>query len=49
MTPEKLEQAAAERAAVIADAKALVPSVKTEGCSCEQIKRDVMLQKLVMH
>ncbi|MFH4121975.1 hypothetical protein WAI71_19890, partial [Acinetobacter baumannii] len=27
MTPEKLEQAAAERAAVIADAKALVPTV----------------------
>ncbi|MDR8383036.1 hypothetical protein FPK62_20335, partial [Acinetobacter baumannii] len=33
MTPEKLEQAAAERAAVIADAKALVPTVKTEGCT----------------
>ncbi|MFL9479671.1 DUF2213 domain-containing protein [Acinetobacter baumannii] len=45
MTPEKLEQAAAERAAVIADAKALVPSVKTEGCSCEQIKRDVIAAK----
>ncbi|MDF9440008.1 hypothetical protein O9Y77_19895, partial [Acinetobacter baumannii] len=29
MTPEKVEQAAAERAAVIADAKALVPTVKT--------------------
>ncbi|MCX2993021.1 DUF2213 domain-containing protein [Acinetobacter baumannii] len=45
MTPEKLEQAAAERTAVIADAKALVPSVKTEGCSCEQIKRDVIAAK----
>ncbi len=45
MTPEKLEQAAAERAAVIADAKALVPTVKTEGCSCEQIKRDVIAAK----
>lgn len=45
MTPEKLEQAAAERAAVIADAKALVPSVKTEGCTCEQIKRDVIAAK----
>ncbi|OZT31395.1 DUF2213 domain-containing protein [Acinetobacter baumannii] len=45
MTPEKVEQAAAKRAAVIADAKALVPSVKTEGCSCEQIKRDVIAAK----
>ncbi|EMA3575706.1 DUF2213 domain-containing protein [Acinetobacter baumannii] len=45
MTPEKLEQAAAERTAVIADAKALVPTVKTEGCSCEQIKRDVIAAK----
>ncbi|MGQ1720103.1 DUF2213 domain-containing protein [Acinetobacter baumannii] len=45
MTPEKLEQAAAERTAVIADAKALMPSVKTEGCSCEQIKRDVIAAK----
>lgn len=45
MTPEKLEQAATERAAVIADAKALVPSVKTEGCTCEQIKRDVIAAK----
>ncbi|MFH4324752.1 hypothetical protein WAJ71_19620, partial [Acinetobacter baumannii] len=40
-----LEQAAAERAAVIADAKALVPTVKTEGCTCEQIKRDVIAAK----
>lgn len=45
MTPEKLEQAATERAAVIADAKALVPTVKTEGCTCEQIKRDVITAK----
>ncbi len=45
MTPEKLEQAAAERAAVIADAKALVPTIKTDGCSCEQIKRDVIAAK----
>lgn len=45
MTPEKLEQAATERAAVIADAKALVPTVKTEGCTCEQIKRDVLAAK----
>lgn len=45
MTPEKLEQAASERAAVIADAKALVPTIKTEGCSCEQIKRDVIAAK----
>ncbi|QHH95424.1 DUF2213 domain-containing protein [Acinetobacter gyllenbergii] len=45
ITPEKLEQAATERAAVVADAKALVPSIKTEGCSCEQIKRDVIAAK----
>lgn len=45
MTPEKMEHAAAERAAVIADAKALVPTVKTDGCSCEQIKRDVIAAK----
>lgn len=45
MTPEKLEQAATERAAVIADAKALVPTVKTDGCTCEQIKRDVIAAK----
>lgn len=46
ITPEKLEQAASERAAIIADAKALVPSIKTEGCSCEQIKRDVIAAKV---
>ncbi|MFU8925131.1 DUF2213 domain-containing protein [Acinetobacter puyangensis] len=45
LTPEKLEQATAERAAVIADAKALVSTVKTEGCTCEQIKRDVVAAK----
>lgn len=45
ITPEKLEQAASERAAIIADAKALVPTIKTEGCSCEQIKRDVIAAK----
>ncbi|ENV98300.1 DUF2213 domain-containing protein [Acinetobacter bereziniae] len=45
MTPEKLEQAAAERASVIADAKALLPTVKTDGCTCEQIKRDVIASK----
>ncbi|ENX60721.1 DUF2213 domain-containing protein [Acinetobacter sp. ANC 5659] len=45
ITPEKLEQAATERATVIADAKALVPTIKTDGCSCEQIKRDVIAAK----
>ena len=45
MTPDKLEKAAAERATVIADAKALLPTVKTEGCTCEQIKRDVIASK----
>lgn len=45
MTPEKLEQAAAERATVIADAKELLPTVKTDGCTCEQIKRDVIASK----
>ncbi|MCJ0828824.1 DUF2213 domain-containing protein [Acinetobacter sp. NIPH1876] len=45
ITPEKLEQAATERAAVVADAKALVPTIKTDGCSCEQIKRDVIAAK----
>ncbi|RZG48073.1 DUF2213 domain-containing protein [Acinetobacter wuhouensis] len=45
MTPEKVEQAAGERATLIADAKALVPTVKTDGCTCEQIKRDVIAAK----
>lgn len=45
ITPEKLDQVVAERASVIADAVALVPSIKTEGCSCEQIKRDVIAAK----
>jgi hypothetical protein len=45
MTPEKLDQVVAERASVVADAVALVPGIKTEGCSCEQIKRDVIAAK----
>lgn len=45
VTPEKLEQMAADRATVIADAKKLHPQVKTDGCSCEQIKRDVVTVK----
>jgi uncharacterized protein len=44
-TPEKLEQMAAERTAVIADAKKLHPQVKTDGCSCEQIKREAVSVK----
>ena len=44
-TPEKLEQMAADRAAVIADAKKLNPQVKTDGCSCEQIKREAVAAK----
>ena len=45
ITPEKLDQVVAERASVVADAIALVPGIKTEGCSCEQIKRDVIAAK----
>ena len=45
ITPEKLDQVVAERATVIADATALVPGIKTEGCSCEKIKRDAVLAK----
>ena len=45
MTPEKLDQVVAERASVVADAVALVPGIKTDGCSCEQIKRDVIAAK----
>lgn len=45
ITPEKLDQVVAERAAVVADAKAIAPGVKTDGCSCEQIKRDVIATK----
>lgn len=45
MTPEKLDQVVAERASVVADATALVPGIKTDGCSCEQIKRDVIAAK----
>lgn len=45
ITPEKLDQVVAERAAVVADAQAIAPGVKTDGCSCEQIKRDVIAAK----
>lgn len=45
VTPEKLEALANERAAVITDAKKLNTNVKTEGCSCEQIKRDAISAK----
>lgn len=45
ITPEKLDQVVAERAAVVADALAIAPGVKTDGCSCEQIKRDVIAAK----
>lgn len=45
ITPEKLDQVVAERASVVADAVALVPGIKTQGCSCEQIKRDVITAK----
>ncbi|MCG2572342.1 DUF2213 domain-containing protein [Acinetobacter sp. ME22] len=45
VTPEKLEALANERATVIADAKKLNPDVKTEGASCEQIKRDAIAVK----
>ncbi|AMW78641.1 hypothetical protein AMD27_06920 [Acinetobacter sp. TGL-Y2] len=45
ITPEKLDQVVAERASVIADAVALVPGIKTDGCSCEKIKRDVIAAK----
>ncbi|QGM27379.1 DUF2213 domain-containing protein [Acinetobacter towneri] len=44
-TPEKLEALAADRASVIQDAKKLNPNVKTDGCSCEQIKREAVLAK----
>ena len=44
-SPEKLEQMATERATVIADAKKLNPDIKTDGCSCEQIKRDAIAAK----
>ncbi|OTG94999.1 DUF2213 domain-containing protein [Acinetobacter sp. ANC 3832] len=45
ITPEKLDQVVAERTSVVADATALVPGIKTNGCSCEQIKRDVITAK----
>lgn len=44
-SPEKLEQMATERATVIADAKKLNPNIKTEGCTCEQIKREAIAAK----
>lgn len=44
-SPEKLEKMAADRAAVIADAKKLNPDIKTDGCTCEQIKRDAIAAK----
>ncbi|WP_122897769.1 DUF2213 domain-containing protein [Acinetobacter sp. B51(2017)] len=45
VTPEKLEALAADRAAVIQDAKKIDANIKTDGCSCEQIKRDVVQAK----
>lgn len=45
VTPEKLEALANERAAVISDAKKLNANVKTDGCSCEQIKREAINAK----
>lgn len=45
VTPEKLEALAADRAAVIQDAKKLDPNIKTEGCTCEQIKREAVKAK----
>jgi hypothetical protein len=44
-TPEKLEALAADRAAVIQDAKKLDPNIKTDGCTCEQIKREAVKAK----
>jgi hypothetical protein len=44
-TPEKLEALAADRASVVQDAKKLDPNIKTDGCSCEQIKRDAVTAK----
>ena len=44
-TPEKLEAMATERATVIQDAKKLDPNIKTDGCTCEQIKRDAVKAK----
>ncbi|WP_156189143.1 DUF2213 domain-containing protein [Acinetobacter indicus] len=45
VTPEKLETLAADRAELIQDAKKIDPNIKTEGCTCEQIKRDVVAAK----
>lgn len=45
VTPEKLQKMVADQAAVIDTAKKIKPDIKTEGCSCEQIKRDVVSAK----
>lgn len=45
ITPEKLDQIVMDRANVIADAKKLQADVKTDGCTCEQIKRAVVSVK----
>lgn len=46
ITPDKLDAVVAERAAVIADAKAIAGAdVETSGCSCEAIKRNVLAVK----
>lgn len=44
-TPEKLEAMAADRASVVLDAKKLDPNIKTDGCTCEQIKREAVKAK----
>lgn len=45
VTPEKLQKMVADQAAVIDTAKKIKPDIKTDGCSCEQIKRDVVTAK----
>lgn len=45
VTPEKLQKMVADQAAVIDTARKILPAVKTEGCSCDQIKRDVVTAK----
>lgn len=47
ITPDKLDAVVAERAAVIADAKAIAgdAAIETTGCSCEAIKRNVLAVK----
>lgn len=44
-TPERIEQMAAELGATIQDAKKIDPNLKTEGCTCEQIKREAVKAK----